>query len=156
MINHVWLDLLLLISILLNLISIPGLELVKQNRFTKISKCSKEEDPQQAKSFLDLQNHFMKSAKSYNKVLWSNFVKFCKWNFLCFYLCNKIMSKDFQKHTKSNLEITRKQTFLSQQFFLSSFLQSLHTFCGNWRRMKMKLQFAWNLLILFSKQSLQI
>ena len=50
--------------------------------------------------------------------------------FLCLSLFNKIMSKDFSKHTKSNLEINCKQMLLSQQLFLSSSLHLLIHFVG--------------------------
>ena len=83
-----------------------GSELVKQNRFAKTSEVNEEKDPLQAKNVLDL--------SFANKTL-------------CLSLFNKIMSKDFYKHTKANLEINCKQRLLSQQFFLSSFLHFLHT-----------------------------
>ena len=62
-----------------------GFELVKQNRFAKISKSNKEKGPKKAKVFFGSTNHFMKNVKSF-KFLQTNLVKFCKFNSLPFFV----------------------------------------------------------------------
>ena len=62
-----------------------GFELVKQNRFAKISKSNKEKGPKKAKVFFGSTNHFMKNVKSF-KSLQTNSVKFCKLNSLSFFV----------------------------------------------------------------------
>ena len=54
---------------------ITGVELVKQNRFAKISEGNKEKGPEQAKVFFGSTNHFMKNGRVLNfcKLIWLRF-----------------------------------------------------------------------------------
>ena len=68
-----------------NFILIPEFELVKQNRFAKISEGTKEKGLEQAKVFFGSTNHFMKNAKSF-KFLQTNLVKFCEFKSFSFFV----------------------------------------------------------------------
>ena len=95
--------------ILLNcfLNKLTGFELVKQNRFAKISEGNKEKGPEQAKVFFGSTNHFMKNATSF-KFLQANLVTFCEFNSV--FLCLRNYKQGLLEAHKSNLEINHKRT----------------------------------------------